>query len=375
MTDAAALLVEDRPKIPIGRIAELMVCAAIAIALHLAVASWMPDTGAPPAGPPSEVSVAMQGASGEIAALIDAWQAAPGAPPAPADPNPAAIDDPPATPPDAGMPLQASTAPVDLQHSETPAAAPQVERLVRDPVAETRAEPLSAPAVPSGALPPTSVDRSSTTPLITPAPRIAATATTPPDSPPAPPPPPGADAAVSESAVAAAPLPAARPAEVPAQRRAAPSPTRAAPRTVAEPPSEPTPSESGAAGGAAPSAGSPEARDRANAAPTPAAGLSEADRLSLMRAYGAEVQAAIARERRYPTRSQARREEGVARLTVTIDRRGRLVGSSVSTSSGHARLDDAAIAAARAVGSYPEPPSALAGERFVFTIPIRFAMR
>ncbi|MEM9762311.1 MAG: TonB family protein [Pseudomonadota bacterium] len=374
MTDAATVPVEDGALIPLGRVAELTVCAAIAIALHLFIASWMPDTGAPPAGPPSEASVAMKGASGEVAALIEAWETAPDASEAPADLVPAAIDEPPATPSDVEVPPQVSATPMDLLQSDAPAPAPQVERFLRDPVAETRAAPSGAPTVPAGALPTASVDQSSTTPLLTPAPIVPDTAATPPDSPEAPPPPPEEEVAVSESAAAVAPLPAVRPEEVPARRRA-PSPTRAEPRTTAEPPSEPSLSEAGAAGGAAPSVGSPEASESANAAPTPAAGLSEPQRLSLMRAYGAEVQAAIARERRYPRRSQARREEGVARLTVTIDRAGRLIGSSVSGSSGHARLDEAAIAAATAVGRFPQPPSKLAGERFVFTIPIRFAMR
>ena len=60
---------------------------------------------------------------------------------------------------------------------------------------------------------------------------------------------------------------------------------------------------------------------------------------------------------------------------MTLDRSGRLVAARVEGGSGAAALDDAALAAVRAVGRYPSPPEALAGESFAFVIPVSFQLR
>ena len=47
--------------------------------------------------------------------------------------------------------------------------------------------------------------------------------------------------------------------------------------------------------------------------------------------------------------------EGTTTITTTISASGAITNVSVSASSGHSVLDEAAVAAAYAVGSYPNP--------------------
>ena len=47
--------------------------------------------------------------------------------------------------------------------------------------------------------------------------------------------------------------------------------------------------------------------------------------------------------------------EGTTTITTTISASGAITSVSVSSSSGHSVLDEAAVAAAYAVGSYPNP--------------------
>ena len=49
----------------------------------------------------------------------------------------------------------------------------------------------------------------------------------------------------------------------------------------------------------------------------------------------------------YPAESRRRGEEGVVRLALRVGIDGRVETAEVSVSSGHARLDEAAVAAAR----------------------------
>ncbi len=50
---------------------------------------------------------------------------------------------------------------------------------------------------------------------------------------------------------------------------------------------------------------------------------------------------------KYPARSAERREEGATWVHIRVDESGRVVDTAVATSSGHKRLDGAALAAVR----------------------------
>jgi len=83
----------------------------------------------------------------------------------------------------------------------------------------------------------------------------------------------------------------------------------------------------------------------------------------------------IERHKAYPATARARQQTGIAQLAFAIDRRGMVLASRIIRSSGFAALDQETIATVRRAQPFPVPPSNMAGERFDFTIPIRFNIR
>ncbi|ERJ92699.1 TonB-dependent receptor [Selenomonas sp. oral taxon 892 str. F0426] len=65
--------------------------------------------------------------------------------------------------------------------------------------------------------------------------------------------------------------------------------------------------------------------------------------------------AAVNANKEYPYMAMKRRLEGTTTIVTTISASGAITSVSVASSSGHGILDDAAVAAAYAVGSYPNP--------------------
>ena len=63
------------------------------------------------------------------------------------------------------------------------------------------------------------------------------------------------------------------------------------------------------------------------------------------------------------------------KLAVTIDRSGRLAGARIAGSSGHAVLDEEALAAARRAAPYPRPPQGVGGATVAIAVTLRFAPR
>lgn len=65
--------------------------------------------------------------------------------------------------------------------------------------------------------------------------------------------------------------------------------------------------------------------------------------------------AAVNANKEYPYMAMKRRLEGTTTIVTTISASGDITSVSVESSSGHGILDNAAVAAAYAVGSYPNP--------------------
>ncbi|MBF1693731.1 TonB family protein, partial [Selenomonas sp.] len=65
--------------------------------------------------------------------------------------------------------------------------------------------------------------------------------------------------------------------------------------------------------------------------------------------------AAVNANKEYPYMALKRHLEGTTKITTTISASGAITNVSVSSSSGYSVLDEAAVAAAYAVGSYPNP--------------------
>ncbi len=69
----------------------------------------------------------------------------------------------------------------------------------------------------------------------------------------------------------------------------------------------------------------------------------------------AGFRAAVDANKEYPYMALKRHLEGTTTITTTISASGAITSVSVSSPSGHSVLDEAAVAAAYAVGSYPNP--------------------
>ncbi|MCW8085730.1 energy transducer TonB, partial [Sabulicella glaciei] len=88
-----------------------------------------------------------------------------------------------------------------------------------------------------------------------------------------------------------------------------------------------------------------------------------------------ELMGRLQRALRYPENSRYRREQGVALVTFTMDRSGRVLGARLARSSGSQDLDGEAAAVALRASPLPSPPPELPGDPLTLTVPIRFHLR
>ena len=95
---------------------------------------------------------------------------------------------------------------------------------------------------------------------------------------------------------------------------------------------------------AAPSQGAPKASD-STAIPT----------------WRSQIAAALERNKRYPSQARARREQGVAQLAFTLDRKGHVIASRIVRGSGHAALDQETLPAWTVAVQSPPPPTLSTG--------------
>ncbi|MET0876560.1 MAG: TonB family protein [Tardiphaga sp.] len=115
----------------------------------------------------------------------------------------------------------------------------------------------------------------------------------------------------------------------------------------------------------------PRAERRAAAASTPTAGASGA----AVASYNQLVGAHLLRFKQFPSSSRAANEQGVAGLSFTLDRSGRLLASRLTKSSGHAALDAEVLAMVRRAQPFPPFPPEKKGGSDVFNAPVSFWLR
>ena len=77
---------------------------------------------------------------------------------------------------------------------------------------------------------------------------------------------------------------------------------------------------------------------------------------------------AVDANKEYPYMAIKRHLEGSAMIACVIDTSGNIVSVSLRSSSGSDILDDAALAAGRAVGSFPNPT----GKVYTVNTPVNF---
>jgi periplasmic protein TonB len=88
-----------------------------------------------------------------------------------------------------------------------------------------------------------------------------------------------------------------------------------------------------------------------------------------------QIVALLERNKRYPAAAQSRREQGVAQVFFSLDRKGRVINSRIARSSGANALDEEALALLRRAQPFPAPPRELPGPHVDLTVPIRFNLR
>ncbi|WP_163267961.1 energy transducer TonB [Chelativorans alearense] len=89
-------------------------------------------------------------------------------------------------------------------------------------------------------------------------------------------------------------------------------------------------------------------------------------------AYARRLLNHVERHKRYPSKAARQGAAGAATLSITIDRQGRLAGARLARGSGHAILDEEALAVARRAAPYPRPPEGIGGSTISFSVTLRF---
>jgi protein TonB len=82
----------------------------------------------------------------------------------------------------------------------------------------------------------------------------------------------------------------------------------------------------------------------------------------------------LQRHKGYPAAAIARNETGTSVVAFTLDRRGVVVASRVTQSSGYPALDQEALATVKRAAPFPMPPESVPGESFDFTVPFPFRL-
>jgi protein TonB len=113
--------------------------------------------------------------------------------------------------------------------------------------------------------------------------------------------------------------------------------------------------------------------DPAEVAAAPVQGAPTLDAVNAVPTWRNAVVALLERNKRYP--ADAREARGTAQIAFTIDRQGRVMSSSIITSSGSGALDREALAMIQRAQPFPPPPSAIHGPEVRLTVPVRFNMR
>jgi protein TonB len=126
---------------------------------------------------------------------------------------------------------------------------------------------------------------------------------------------------------------------------------------VVQPAKKPPPPKPARQASVAPTAGAPSVGSSA----------SQADWRGLLRA-------ALLRNKRYPSEAASNHETGSVVIAFSVDRGGRVVSRHVVRSSGHASLDQEALATVDRSQPLPAPPSDMASADLKMTVPLNFTL-
>lgn len=150
---------------------------------------------------------------------------------------------------------------------------------------------------------------------------------------------------------------------------------------AAAPPKPAAPSESRAetaAPASAPAASAMAAKAMTATAAKPPAGRADADSIQAhagsSNSYAARVRAWLESNKTYPKAARMRKQQGVVRVAFVIDREGHVLDCRLVTPTGHALLDQEALAMVRRSDPFPTPPHTIKGERIAMDAPVEFSL-
>ncbi len=151
----------------------------------------------------------------------------------------------------------------------------------------------------------------------------------------------------------------------------------------AAPPKPAAPSESRAETDARPASSAPAATAMAAKAMSataakPPAGRADADSVQAhagsSNSYAARVRAWLESNKTYPKAARMRKQQGVVRVAFVIDREGHVLDCRLVAPTGHALLDQEALAMVRRSDPFPTPPHTIKGERIAMDAPVEFSL-
>lgn len=167
-----------------------------------------------------------------------------------------------------------------------------------------------------------------------------------------------------------APPPAIQPDPAPAPQ-ARPKPRREPPPAASRQPEKPkAPARTAGSQAAAKAEGSGGKARAGSAGQAEAGTASKARQADLQAGWGAAIRARVDRNKRQPPGGPS---SGAVTVRLVVGRGGDLRAVSVTRSSGHAAMDQAALTAVRRAGRFPAAPQGLDREEYGFSLTIRFA--
>lgn len=92
------------------------------------------------------------------------------------------------------------------------------------------------------------------------------------------------------------------------------------------------------------------------------------------KSYFGQLMGWLNQHKRYPTELKKKKTEGVVIVRFSIDRQGRLLSSEIKKSSGHPRLDDAALQMLADASPMPAIPESLSRQRLTLEIPVEYSL-
>jgi protein TonB len=322
------------------RLVEALVFLSLAAGLHVGVwATASTDSGSDAAGDTGTASLSLQMAQPSHAAMVREWET----------PPTATQTAPTVTTPDATVdPVSIETTTEIAPRLSLPDI-PTLPRLAALPQIET--EPPRRLTMPDGIADFTRPD--------TPAPDQSAPRPAPPEQRPARPTPPKA---LSAPLVASAPI---------ADTNLRPAPPGARPKARPAPPPRKPKVQTSNAAPATRAAGVKRQKSAVNGQSGSDAtqSLSVAQRNAVRSRWGAGIQRRVHRNMAYPRGATG---EASARVALTVDRSGRLMGLKVIRSSGVAAFDTAAVRAVKRAGRFSAAPKELTDASYSFTLSLTF---